>query len=59
AGAQRAGAVPWADLGAVRVVADAWTELGLATSTGKPRRAQLARHYTQLITTTVREDLHA
>ncbi|MFF7098214.1 AMP-binding protein [Streptomyces rubradiris] len=57
--AQRSGAVPWTDLGAVRVVADTWAELGLATSTGKPRRAQLARHYTQLITTAVREDLHA
>ncbi|MET9260539.1 AMP-binding protein [Amycolatopsis sp. NPDC004079] len=47
--ARHAGQLPWSDLSAVRIVPDSWTELGLLTSTGKPRRRAIADHYRPLL----------
>ncbi|MGW7292845.1 class I adenylate-forming enzyme family protein [Streptomyces xiamenensis] len=48
--ARRHGEVPFSDLAAVRVLADSWPDLGLATSTGKPRRSAIADRYRHLLT---------
>lgn len=48
--ARRQGQLPWSDLVAVRVLSDSWPDLGLVTSTGKPRRTAIAEHYCHLLT---------
>lgn len=48
--ARRRGEVPFSDLAAVRVLSDSWPDLGLVTSTGKPRRAAIADRYHHLLT---------
>ncbi|MYR56851.1 AMP-binding protein, partial [Streptomyces sp. SID625] len=48
--ARRRGQVPWSDLAAVRVLSDSWPDLGLVTSTGKPRRTAIAERYRHLLT---------
>ncbi|MGR3935258.1 AMP-binding protein [Streptomyces sp. BRA346] len=48
--ARRRGEVPWSDLAAVRVLSDSWTDLGLVTSTRKPRRTAIADRYRHLLT---------
>ncbi|MEU5240949.1 AMP-binding protein [Streptomyces lydicus] len=48
--ARRQGEVPWSDLTAVRVLSDSWPDLGLVTSTGKPRRTAIAECYRHLLT---------
>jgi len=53
--ARRRGDLPWSDLAAVRVVTDSWPDLGLVTSTGKPRRDLIAARYSRLAATTLEE----
>ncbi|WEH31980.1 AMP-binding protein [Streptomyces sp. AM 4-1-1] len=48
--ARRRGELPWSDLAAVRVLPDSWPDLGLVTSTGKPRRTVIADRYRHLLT---------
>ncbi|APU15207.1 AMP-binding protein [Actinoalloteichus fjordicus] len=55
--ARRRGDVPWSDLAAVHVLPDSWADLGLVTSTGKPRRREIHNHYRHLLT--LPESAHA
>ncbi|MET8816072.1 AMP-binding protein [Streptomyces sp. NPDC004549] len=48
--ARRQGEVPWSDLSAVHVLPDSWPDLGLVTSTGKPRRTAITDRYRHLLT---------